>query len=77
MNQTEEEMDKEILPEKLATTKKNYICINCGHPIDELYTKYSASVMKIANCVRIFTLNILNFCIFIEFDDFFFLGKMP
>lgn len=37
---------------KMATTKKKYVCIHCGHPIEELYTKYSASVTRIANCVR-------------------------
>lgn len=36
----------------MDTSKKKYICINCTHPIDELYTKYSVSVTRIANCVR-------------------------
>lgn len=32
--------------------KKKFICINCGHPVAELYIKYSETVSKIANCVR-------------------------
>lgn len=28
----------------------NYVCINCGNDVDELYKKYSSSVLKISNC---------------------------
>ncbi|XP_031633824.1 protein ARV1 [Contarinia nasturtii] len=36
----------------MVALEKKFICINCGHPTDELYTKYSANVMKIANCEK-------------------------
>lgn len=37
--------------EKIEMTKKSFVCINCDHPIQELYTKYSSSVLKITKCV--------------------------
>lgn len=31
----------------------NYSCIHCGAPINKLYKKYSATVLKLTECVRI------------------------
>lgn len=52
----------------MVTSKKKFICINCTSPMDELYTKYSASVTRIANCVsktQIY-LKLFEFCMDLE-----------
>lgn len=52
----------------MVRSKKKFICINCTNPIDELYTKYSASVTRIANCVsktQIY-LKLFEFCMDLE-----------
>lgn len=33
----------------------NYICINCGRPVKDLYKKYSATVLKLTECVKLVT----------------------
>lgn len=35
----------------MENQSKKYICVNCGYEVNELYKKYSASVLKIINCV--------------------------
>lgn len=41
--------------EPIENDRQQYICIHCGHPVSELYKKYSPSVLKIMNCVSLFS----------------------
>lgn len=46
---------------KIINENKNFVCINCGIGIDELYKTYSASILKIIDCVCILLkIRILN-----------------
>lgn len=66
----------------METSKGKFICINCAHPVDELYTNYSASVTRIVNCVSEYSENNGSSNEFhnrlIKFDCFdVILGEMP
>ncbi|XP_055610125.1 protein ARV1 [Uranotaenia lowii] len=43
-------MKKYFFPVKSKLDNKQYVCINCGQPVPELYRRISSTVLKITEC---------------------------